>query len=304
MAVKISPGHATRFGRTTLAALALTLLAACATIGPPPLPAKEARAVWLSRYDYCGVSPTHNPDSIKAYIAQVIKQAARANFNLIFFQVRGAGDAFYQPGLEPWGALLTGELGADPGWDPLEFALETAHIHGLELHAWINTYPAWRGSRPPSATIPPIALTAHPDWVVADSAGQPVPLSDGYTNFSPGIPAVREHILAVVSDIASRYAVDGIHLDYVRYPDRARTSGLSRDSISVARFNSPAGNPQQLDWEDWQREQVTMLVTGVFNRLTAIDSSIKLSAAVLGSYVSTGWNAYRQGYQDPRRWSE
>ncbi|MEE9464354.1 MAG: family 10 glycosylhydrolase, partial [Candidatus Neomarinimicrobiota bacterium] len=121
---------------------------------------------------------------------------------------------------------------------------------------------------------------------------------------SPGIPAVREHILAVVSDIASRYTVDGIHLDYVRYPDRASTNGLSRDAISVARFNSPPGNPQQLDWDDWQREQITMLVIGVFNRVTAIDSSIKLSAAVLGSYISTSWNAYGQVYQDPRRWSE
>ncbi|MCH7939255.1 MAG: family 10 glycosylhydrolase [Candidatus Marinimicrobia bacterium] len=131
--------------------LVAVFLAACATLAPPPASSKEARAVWLSRFDYCGVSPTHDPDSIQAYITQVVRQAARANFNILFFQVRGSGDAYYQPGLEPWGSLLTGTLGADPGWDPLQFAIEAAQAHGLELHAWVNVYPAWKGTRPPGS---------------------------------------------------------------------------------------------------------------------------------------------------------
>ena len=284
--------------------LVAIFMAACATLAPPPASSKEARAVWLSRFDYCGVSPTHDPDSIQAYITQVVRQAARANFNILFFQVRGSGDAYYQPGLEPWGSLLTGTLGADPGWDPLQFAIEAAQAHGLELHAWVNVYPAWKGTKPPGLAIPPAPLAAHPEWVVADSTGRPVALSDGYTTFSPGIPQVQEHILAVLEDIAARYDVDGIHLDYVRYPDWALAKGLSRDSLSLARFHSAAGNPYSLDWDDWQREQVTRLIARLYNGVTAIDSSIKLSAAVIGSYDQTGWNAYNQVYQDPRRWSE
>ncbi len=288
---------------TSLGLLAV-FLAACATTGLPPAPSKEARAVWLSRFDYCGVSPTHDPDSIRAYIAQVVRQAVRANFNIVFFQVRGSADAYYQPGLEPWGSLLTGTLGADPGWDPLQFAIESAHANGLELHAWVNVYPAWKGVKPPGEANPPAPLMLHPQWLVVDSTGQPLPLSDGYTTFSPGIPQVQEHILAVVDNIATRYEVDGIHLDYVRYPDWAQAKGLSRDAVSVARFRSPAGNPYALDWDDWQREQVTQLVARLYNRVTAIDSSIKLSAAVIGSYVHAGYNAYGEHYQDPRRWTE
>ncbi len=299
-----NPGPVHRAITAICGVLLAVFLAACATMGSPLSSSKEARAVWLSRFDYCGVSPTHDPDSIQAYIAQVVRQAARANFNLLFFQVRGSGDAYYQPGLEPWGSLLTGTLGADPGWDPLQFAIEAAQAHGLELHAWVNVYPAWKGTKPPGEANPPAPLTVHPQWVVADSTGQPLALSDGYTSFSPGIPQVQEHILAVVEDIAARYEVDGIHLDYIRYPDWALSKGLSRDSLSLARFHSAAGNPYSLDWDDWQREQVTQLVARLYNRVTAIDSSIKLSAAVIGSYATTGWNAYNQVYQDPRRWSE
>ena len=148
--------------------------------------------------------------------------------------------------------------------------------------------------------MPPAPWKAHPEWVVADSTGRPGALSDGYTTFSPGIPQVREHILAVVEDITARYDLDGIHLDYVRYPDWALAKGLSRDSLSLARFHSAAGNPYSLDWDDWQREQVTILIARLYNRVTAIDSSIKLSAAVIGSYDQTGWNAYNQLYHDPR----
>ncbi|MCK4689947.1 MAG: family 10 glycosylhydrolase, partial [Candidatus Marinimicrobia bacterium] len=108
----------------------------------------------MSRFDYTKTIKTHNPDSIKQYIKDTFSKAKNANLNMIFFQVRGNGDAFYKSNYEPWSNMLTGTLGKDPGWDPLEFATETAHELGLELHAWINTFPAWRGIEDPINTIP------------------------------------------------------------------------------------------------------------------------------------------------------
>ncbi len=278
-------------------------ITSCAHWGPPP-PAKEARAVWISRFEYCEYSPTHDQDSIRSYIANAIDQAAQANFNLIFFQVRGNGDAYYTPGLEPWGSLLTDTLGKNPGWDPLAFALERAHVRGLELHAWVNTFPVWRGNEPPPETTPRSPYLNHPEWIVCDSSGTPQPLSDHYVSFSPGIPAVHDYIIGVVKDIVQRYDVDGIHFDYIRYPEKSPEKGFSHDSISVARFNSPEGNPYRLDWEDWQREQLNQFVYQAYNELTALKPELKISAAVIGSYNEGGWNAYYSVYQDPRRWVE
>lgn len=278
------------------------LLTACGARNSSPV--KEARGVWLHRFEYCQITSTHDQDSIRAYIADVIHHAADANFNMLFFQVRGNGDAYYTPGLEPWGNLLTGTLGEDPGWDPLEFALDLAHERGLELHAWFNTFPVWRGRTPPPLTQPPSPYLVHPEWVVNDSAGNPMPLSDHYVSFSPGVPAAQEHIINVVTDVARRYDIDGVHFDYIRYPEGAPDSGYSHDAISVARFESPHGNPLQLEWHDWQREQLTHFVSRAYNAITHEKSWLKVSASVIGSYTSGGWNAYHVVYQDPRRWTE
>ncbi|MFB0517604.1 MAG: glycoside hydrolase family 10 protein [Candidatus Neomarinimicrobiota bacterium] len=283
--------------------LVAVLSFSCAHFRPPP-PVKEARGVWLHRFDYCQLTLTHDQDSIRAYIADVINQAADAHFNIIFFQVRGNGDAYYTPGQEPWGSLLTGTPGEDPGWDPLEYALELAHRRGLELHAWFNTFPVWRGSEPPPVTTPASPFLTHPQWIVSDSGGTPMPLSDHYISFSPGIPGVHDHIISVVLDVIRRYDIDGVHFDYIRYPEGAPRAGYSHDPISVQRFNSIEGNPLQLDWNDWQREQITRFVARAYNAITAVKPWIKVSAAVIGSYEAGGWNAYHIVYQDPRRWTE
>lgn len=281
---------------------------------PPPMeeileiptpPVKEFRAVWLTRFEYTrDFTPTRDPDSMQMYIAEVIDKAARANFNTILFQVRGNGDAYYRSNLEPWGVLLTDTLGKNPGWDPLQFAIDRAHDHGLELHAWVNTFPVHRGVEPPPETVPRSPYLEHPEWLVCDSSGNPMKLSEHYVSFSPGIPAVHEYIISVASDIALRYNIDGMHFDYIRYPEIAPRDGYSHDSISVALFNSEAGNPWNLDWEDWQREQLNRFVIKLYNRLMKIDSTLLVSAAVIGSYNEGGWNAYHKVYQDPRRWTE
>jgi len=270
-----------------------------------PTPSKEARAIWFSRFEYGNYSTTHDQDTIRNYISEIIQNAANANFNMVIFQVRGNGDAYYTPGLEPWGHLLTGEFGKDPGWDPLAFAIEEAHRYGLELHAWLNTFPAWRGTKlPPDSISPRPAILEHPEWLVADSAGNPMPLSDHYVSFSPGIPAVHDYIISVASDIVKRYDVDGIHFDYIRYPEGSPDRGYSHDSISVSRFETPEGNPYQFSWEDWQRQQLNHFVYKMYNTLTEIKPWIKISTAVIGNYNETAWNAYHIVYQDPRRWTE
>ncbi|NOZ75217.1 MAG: family 10 glycosylhydrolase [FCB group bacterium] len=270
----------------------------------PEAPSRELRGVWLTRFEYSQYSRTHDQDSIRTYIKTIIDSAADANFNVIFFQVRGSGDAYYRSDIEPWGPLLTGTFGEDPGWDPLAYALDLAHARGLELHAWLNTFPAWRGIDPPPETTPRSPYLVHPEWVVSDSAGQPMPLSEHYVSFSPAIPGVQDYIISVARDIVDRYNVDGLHFDYIRFPEGAPEIGYSHDSISVALFNSDIYNPLKLDWADWEREQLDVFVSRLYNTLTAEKPKLKVSAAVIGSYWRGRWNAYRVVYQDPRRWTE
>ena len=266
---------------------------------------REARGVWMSRFEYATEKTRNNPEAGRELIRSVFERARHARFNMVFFQVRGNADAFYRSQFEPWSALLTGTLGQDPGWDPLAVAVEEAHRLGLELHVWVNTFPIWRGTAPPSETSPRQILSDHPDWVVCDSAGIPMKIEgNDYVWGSPGNPELRKHILDVVGDIVGRYDVDGVHFDYIRYPEGTTSRGYSRDSMNVARFMSLEANPYRIAWEHWQREQVSQFVFDAYNMMTGMKPWIKMSAAVIGKYTGKGWTAYDAVYQDPRRWME
>ena len=169
---------------------------------------QELRGVWVTRWTYAS----------EAEVEALMEELHGAGFNAVFFQVRGEFDAYYRSAHEPWAEDLSGTLGRDPGWDPLEVAVREGHERGLQVHAWINTFTLWKGTAPPESEGIPHALEAHPDWALPGSV-----LNDHYVFADP--PKVREHVQKVAADIDQRYDVDGVHLDYVRYPSAKAGSG-------------------------------------------------------------------------------
>ena len=94
-------------------------------------------------------------------------------------------------------------------------------------------------------------LESHPEWAAVDSGGVSMidGCTDGYIFLSPGIPQVRGHIRSVVADIITSYDVDGIHLDYIRYPG----TRYSHDVVSETAYAKAKADDPTLAWEDWQR---------------------------------------------------
>ncbi|MBN2393858.1 MAG: family 10 glycosylhydrolase [Anaerolineae bacterium] len=286
-----------------------------------PLPV-ERRAIWITRYDWTSLGVAAQPQKIDELVANV----AEAGFNTIFFQVRAAGDAYYTPGLEPWASRLsagtvTETLGVDPGWDPLARMLDVAHAAGVEVHAYVNVYPAWLpspseayGPLAPPATAPPqmfdrftygSTYLEHPgeyglgmDWRHHDMEDPMLLTWGAYLWASPGVDQVQSYIAGVVRDIVTRYAVDGVHLDLVRY------AGLmySYDPDS----NAAAGDVRTLTRNQWQRDRVTALVQQVYSETQALRQEAWVSAAVwpyykndLGLQTSSGYDDY---FQDSKGW--
>jgi uncharacterized lipoprotein YddW (UPF0748 family) len=288
------------------AALVLLLVLAC---WPKSAPAAnpEARAVWVTRWEYTsgGLLPTTH----KANIRRMMDRAVEGHFNVIVFQVRGQGDAFYNSSLEPWAFELTGNnaysLGTDPGWDPLQYAIEQAHQRGLELHAWLNTFNAWKGSTPPPTGIDPEHMyNLHPEWICTDWNGTPMPLSSDYVTFSPGNPEVIQHVHDVAMDVLTRYDVDGIHWDYIRYPRDVYSRDFVTDSLFFEQYGKyPDEDVEQ--WKNWQRDRITFFLRDFYHAATAVKPMLKVSAAVIGRYdhPSSGWDAYNTVYQDAQKWA-
>jgi uncharacterized lipoprotein YddW (UPF0748 family) len=262
-------------------ALALTF-----SLTAGPAGADEARCAWFSRFEW----------NSRADIEDEIANIADCNMNAVLFQVRGEADAFYISTWEPWSELLSSDY---PGYDPLAVAIYEAHRQGLELHAYVNAFPVWGQANPPDS---PLHLyNAHPEWVMVDKYGTPMdPESTAYSYayVSPGFPQVREHINKVIMDIVTHYDVDGIHLDYIRYPYKS----YSYDDSSLARFEREheyiPTNDDDAAWKNFRRGLVTEVVEAAYDSVAALKPWVKVSAAVWGHH----WDGYDYRLQDSHGW--
>jgi len=263
----------------------------------------EARAMWVTRFDY---------DS-EAKVARIMEDAARANFNIVYFQARASSDAYYRSEIEPCAALLCGKLGGTPRYDPLEVAVREGHKRGLQVHAYLNALTGraagiegqCRAIPEPDSGNPRHVLLDHPEWIMSDRYGKklPCPNSEEYVWLSPSFPEVRTQLARVAADVARRYDVDGIHLDRIRFPGNA----WSWDAASRAEFGkSPAQHPAE--WREYRTGLVNRMVRETYDSITTVKPGLVFSAAVWGIYEDK-WNwktlaGKTDLMQDSRAWAK
>jgi uncharacterized lipoprotein YddW (UPF0748 family) len=261
----------------------------------------EMRAVWYTRFEWPAASEQSTKDNIRSAMA-LLRQH---NFNAVLFQVRGECDTLYPSPYEPWGPQFSW---TDPGWDPVQYAIEQAHANGLEFHAYINTHTITQ-SLPPAGSDHIYYLhgpNSPESWVIHDESGQPSPGTDGYVWMSPGVPAAsawtRQQILYMVEN----YDIDGLHFDRIRTPGPQ----YSHDPISEARFRGE-GNPDGEGFGDFMRSQITRDLRRVYGAVMARKPHIKISAAPFGicrkepgGYQGTGTESYYAWHQDSFGWME
>ncbi len=253
------------------ASLVLVALGGCVRAPHRVTTVQPYRGLWITRWDYRTLVDVN----------RAIDDAASLGATDVLWQVRGQADAFYASDLEPWGRELLADLppgATDPGFDPLAAAVTRAHQRGLRLHAWVNVCPLWKGTTPP--TNPAQAWLAHPQWRLRDARGVDQALNEHYVVADPRNAAWQAHVVAVCRDIATRYAIDGLHLDYIRFVaetlDRAQ--------------GWPGG--------DEVRDAITALVGRIATAAREARPGVEISAAVLRDPARA-----REVYlQDAPRW--
>jgi uncharacterized lipoprotein YddW (UPF0748 family) len=272
--------------RSAPALLSLLLAPVGAFAQPSPGPAApaapEIRAVWVDGF-HAGI---RSPEEA----AQLVADAKRVHLNTLIVQVRRRGDALYAGGLEP----PLDDPGYQPSFDALAHIVAAAHAAGLQVHAWINAMPVWRDEAPPKDARHLFNLhgpnAAGGDcWLTSARDGtRKFPV--GYF-LDPGHPAAQHHLVAVYLDIVRRYDVDGIHFDYIRYPETEgpalpRGADVGYNPVSVARFQRATGRadvplPDDEAWTRWRRQQVTQLMRRISIEARAITPRIRVSAATI-----------------------
>jgi uncharacterized lipoprotein YddW (UPF0748 family) len=196
-----------------LSILKVILLLCLTTSGCFVHTVQEGRGIWVVRYQ---LSSPHALD-------QIVEDARRGKFNLLFVQVHGRGDAYYRSQIVPRSEALAE---TPPDYDPLDYVLQQGHAEGLQIHAWLNVFYVWPYP-PPYPLAPEHVVNSHPEWLVVDEVGRSLiqynqnerarESSEGLY-LDPANPLVRAYFLQVCREVVEGYDVDGIHLDFVRYP--------------------------------------------------------------------------------------
>jgi len=307
---------------TALGAFTLGTLVAPAT--PTAASATEIRALWVLRTSLA------SPQKIDT----LVRTARTYGFNTLIVQVRGRGDAYFAGGLEPRAEELRDQPAS---FDPLATLLPAAHGAGLRVHAWVNVNLVSSAVSLPAS--PAHLVYAHPEWLMVPRAlaaemadvdtaspayagrlarwtrGQLTEVEGLYA--SPVHPDAAAHVTAVVSDLVARYALDGVHLDYVRFPDdRFDYSRYARAAFRAEVADTrPAGERQALDaraltdplaWadalpEEWSRFRRARLSSLVMRLRTAVKSR-RPDALVSAAVTPDAQEAFGRRLQDWRTW--
>jgi uncharacterized lipoprotein YddW (UPF0748 family) len=243
-------------------------------------PRVEGRAIWLDRGT---IIKAGSPIGMK----MLMQRLHQAGINVVYFEALNAGFPMYQSSLLRPNPMVE-------GWDPLQAAVEEGHRLGMEVHAWVWVFAV--GNRRHNDLIGKPDAYAGPILEDLGLMSEALRGRDGSLNtdsrqkefwLSPASPKGREFLLSVYREILTRYPVDGLHLDYIRYPFQASGTRMGFEAVSKERFTQSTGmsldNPDDYTlrmWIAWKTHQVSSFVQQVSEMARSVRPELKISAAV------------------------
>ncbi|HIK36718.1 MAG TPA: family 10 glycosylhydrolase [Geminocystis sp. M7585_C2015_104] len=267
-----------------------------------PFPQSEIRAMWVDR-------GTIVKARSKKDLEPLFNKMAGAGINTVFFETVNASYPIYPSKVAPAQNPLT------RGWDPLKAAIELAHERGMELHAWVWVFAAAneghnRIERKPDNYLGPV-ISRNPDWVLKDQNGFVFNRTPGFKKafFDPANPQVRNYLLSLFEEIVTKYNVDGIHLDYIRYPFQdshtrqhfgytSASRELFKQTYGIDPIEIQPGSEQWRLWTTFRTQQVTSFVSEVSQRLKRKRPDLLISAAVFPIEREKRLNVIQQDWEE------
>lgn len=243
-----------------------------------PNPKYEVRAVWLTTiggidWPHSYAQSERSAEKQKEELRAILDRLQKANINTVLLQTRIRATTIYPSQYEPWDGCLSGFPGKSPGYDALQFAIDECHKRGMEVHAWVVTIPVgkWNsyGCRQLRKRFPRLIKRID---------------QDGYMD--PEATQTGCYLAEMCREIVQRYDVDGIHLDYIRYPETWKFR-IGKDQT---------------------RGNITRIVEKIHQAVKKEKPWVKMSCSPIGKfddlsrYWSHGWNAYTKVAQDAQAW--
>lgn len=237
----------------------------------PSTPEEEGAlvGVWVPYFSLD--TAEHTQEAFEEHYRQIAQTAQEKGINAMFVHVRPFSDALYPSAYYPWSHILTGTQGRDPGYDPLEFMIETAHSLGMEFHAWLNPL------RVKTAETPAALAENNPYVQLGEEYPQYFMEYGGGVYLNPAYPAMRTLIADGAAEIAENYEVDGIHFDDYFYP--AEDPAL--DSAAYEAYAQSVEEPLPL--LEWRAANINAMVAQVYESIKAVNPGVVFGISPQGN---------------------
>jgi len=229
-------------------------------------------------------------------ISKLVNLAKGFGAGAIFMQVYYANQAWF-----PSGAADAGPYNScfkNLSEDPLGLLIRQSHAKGIKVYAWFNLLSLNNNN---GAFI----LKKYGTDVLTRNLKEKKRLEDYKIDnqyfLEPGDLGVRKELIFLLEELLRAYPdLDGILLDYIRYPDANPDYGYTK--MNIERFKRATGSrkieKESLIWKDWKRKQVNELLTLLVKRARSLRPEIQIGATGCAPYV----RAYYEAYQDWPSW--
>jgi uncharacterized lipoprotein YddW (UPF0748 family) len=259
-----------------------------------------------------------SPDSV----SRVLEVARKMNITDIFAQVVVGGYAYYNSSMLPRSQYLSRI--SEPDYDPLDSLINECANTPIRVHAWVNTLLCWSLDEPPDSANHVFHL--HPDWFIRDVNSRSM-ADYTYTQWKnsrleglyldPQKPEVAIFVRDICTEIASQYAVDGVHLDFIRYPavlwglphndEAALLAGVDGETAlwcSIIRYGRSELYERWTIWNAWRitRGRQYTIARMVSNIHTALDTYALKDECCLSAAVFANPSVYR--YSFAQNWTQ
>ncbi len=263
------------------------------------LPEGEMRAIWVPFMDL-NVQSNCTQENFKEKFDKILSVSKSHGINTMIVHVRSHGDALYKSSIYPWSHILTGTQGADPGFDPLEYMVNSTHDAGMTFHAWVNPL------RIQLNNAPEILSDSNPYniWRNDDDPKHNLYVLDwnGNKYYNPAYPEVRSMLINGIAEIIENYPVDGIHFDDYFYP----TESPDLDKTSYDEYISELSpNSTALSLIDWRITNINSLITGVYSKIKSVNKNLQFGISPqcnIDNDIKMGADVYswgsKKGYVD------
>ena len=255
------------------------------------------KAVWITTV-YSLDWPKKKDEGLqKKELTDMLDKLEEHGFNRVYFQVRPRGDAFYESENFSWSSFLTGELGKDPGYDPLKFMVDECAKRKIVCEAWINPFLLNNNKKKEFSVdnymekLPENSrMKGHKDWIMSTDKN--------YYLLNPGIPEVREMVAEECEYIAKKYKV-AIHMDDYFYPYLSDVKFENYDAEEYKLYNE---NNMSID--DWRRDNINKFVELASSKVRNQGQTFSVSPFGVWQYVNgeEKRGSYYELYADSKLW--